>query len=230
MGNQRLSCHSLTVRGEMTYNPERGTWEGNEAQLRDFQPNGPALIRPKGAHALPPNGGAGQSQESHGMQWDPQELIWRGNERAVAKFPSTTGPALISQLNPSSEPITKNDMVFDPEKMTWVGNDTVLDIFSDIETAEEKNAFEVGSEFSLSPELKAAFRRRAHHHKASLEGWLPRPLERPDAHLSAIRSVSSVLSSSPFRCPSFVLSTKPSMASSPLHPQLLSPAPPTPPT
>jgi hypothetical protein len=44
------------------------------------------------------------------MMFDPVEKVWRGNEKDLKKFTQSIG--LISQLGPSTEPISKCSILF----------------------------------------------------------------------------------------------------------------------
>jgi len=83
-------------------------------------------------------------------------------------------------------------MVFDPEEMVWKGNEDVLDIFDHISNDEgEKRNFQVGKEFSLSPEMIEIFRSCQKKHAETLQGWFAGDNDKSSrAHLNAIRTMS----------------------------------------
>lgn len=175
---------SKMVLGEMEYDPVRNIWIGNEKELLKFQRITPALIANISAKD--------QVQVIGDMVFDPVNKVWRGNEKELAKFKSNTRPALITQLNPSHEPIEKDGMIFDPELMIWRGNEEDMhDIFKDIEDSEGENGFAVGKEFILSPEMIKQFRQREKEHNETLQGWFG-PEQDTRRHLYAIRNMSII--------------------------------------
>jgi len=168
----------------MEFDPIKNVWIGNDEELSVFQRPTPGLI----ANI---NQFKGESQVGD-MVFDPKEQVWKGNERVLTKF-SSNRPALITNKNPTTEHALVGDMMFDPEQMIWVGNDTVLDIFSDIEEpTEESRGFTVGKEFSLTNEMKFAFRRREQEHNSSLHGWFQEDKTLNTSHLYQIRSMSII--------------------------------------
>eukprot|EP01118_Nematostelium_gracile_P015540 TRINITY_DN6250_c0_g1_i1.p1 TRINITY_DN6250_c0_g1~~TRINITY_DN6250_c0_g1_i1.p1 ORF type:complete len:561 (+),score=147.86 TRINITY_DN6250_c0_g1_i1:89-1771(+) len=166
------------VLGEMEFDPIRNVWLGNDDATSIFDRKGPALIQNINQFKTETHVGE--------MTFDPEEQIWKGNEKALSKFNSK----LITYNNTINEAIV-GDMTFDPERMIWVGNDDELDIFSDIESANsDSRVFTVGKEFSLTNEMKEAFRKREKEHKDSLRGWFAEERIPSVGHLYSIRNMS----------------------------------------
>lgn len=105
-------------------------------------------------------------------------------------------------------------MYFDPENMVWTGNEDDLDIFADIEKAEDERGkrwlsiylsvilrkfafycphlgFTVGKEFSLSQDVINSFIKCEQEHNSTLQGWCTGKESDPRKHLYAIRNVSN---------------------------------------
>jgi hypothetical protein len=70
-----------------------------------------------------------------GMVYDPDQKVWLGNEKELAKF--RQAPPLITNLSPQPKSITNSGMKFDPEQGRWVGNEDLLSIFDDDKEKEE---------------------------------------------------------------------------------------------
>eukprot|EP01118_Nematostelium_gracile_P018318 TRINITY_DN8105_c0_g1_i1.p1 TRINITY_DN8105_c0_g1~~TRINITY_DN8105_c0_g1_i1.p1 ORF type:complete len:335 (+),score=91.82 TRINITY_DN8105_c0_g1_i1:48-1007(+) len=124
------------------------------------------------------------------MTFDPEENVWKGNEKELSIFHS--GPSLISFKTSSDPegPSMANALVFDSEKMVWVGNEDELDVFSEIEEPNDCNCgFKVGKEFSLTKEMKAEFYNREKEHKNSLRGWFTEERIPNNKHLYSIRNL-----------------------------------------
>lgn len=76
------STMTAKVLGEMTYNPESCSWEGNDEAASIFDQ--PA---PRARPALVSNfGGASRPQVVNGMVYDPKQRLWLGNEAEADPF------------------------------------------------------------------------------------------------------------------------------------------------